>query len=120
MDLFLPIEKIRSVGSRHLTKLKKLGIKTVKDLLWHLPSRYDDYTETMPISDIEVGQKVNIQGQIIRINSRRLFPKRMTITDAVVQDSTGSIKAVWFNQPYINNIKTWLILLMQNQRLNDY
>jgi ATP-dependent DNA helicase RecG len=103
MDLFLPIEKIHSVGSRNVTRLNKLGIKTLKDLLWHLPSRYENYADTVPIREIEVGQKVNIQGEVIRINSRRLFPKKLTITDAIVQDSSGSVKVVWFNQPYIAN-----------------
>jgi ATP-dependent DNA helicase RecG len=103
MDLFMPIENLRSVGARNISRLNKLGIKTLKDLLWHLPSRYENYADTMAIRDVEVGQKVNIQGEIIRINSRRLFPRRLTITDAVVQDSSGSIKVVWFNQPYIAN-----------------
>ena len=44
MDIFTPIEKLKNVGPRNLPKLNRLGIKTVKDLLWHFPARYDDYT----------------------------------------------------------------------------
>jgi ATP-dependent DNA helicase RecG len=103
MDLSIPIEKLRNVGNRNVSRLHKLGIKTVKDLLWHFPVRYENYSETMPIDQVEPGQKVNVQGEIIKISSRRLFPRRLTITNAIVGDSSGAIKVVWFNQPYIEN-----------------
>jgi ATP-dependent DNA helicase RecG len=103
MNLLFPVEKLRSVGPRNIPRLRKLGIQTLKDLLWHFPVRYDDYTQTVSVSDIEPGEKVNIQGQVLKISSRRLFPRRMTITNAIVQDSTGAVKVVWFNQPYIEN-----------------
>ncbi|OGN05511.1 MAG: hypothetical protein A3B99_03115 [Candidatus Yanofskybacteria bacterium RIFCSPHIGHO2_02_FULL_44_12b] len=101
MDPSLSIEKLKNVGPRNLSRLYNLGIKTLKDLLWHFPVRYEDYTQTLSISNIEPGQKVNVQGQIVQINSRRIFPRRMSVTNAIVQDSTGAVKVVWFNQPYI-------------------
>lgn len=103
VNLSLTIDKLHNVGPRNLSRLHKLGIKTVKDLLWHFPVRYEDYTETMPISEIEPGDKVNVQGEVLQISSKRLFPRRMTITNAIVGDSSGAIKVVWFNQPYIEN-----------------
>jgi len=103
MNLLLPIEKLRSVGPRNVSRLRKLGIKTVKDLLWHFPARYEDYAETTPITDIEPGEKVHIQGEILSISTRKIFPRRMFVTNAMVQDSTGAVKIVWFNQPYIEN-----------------
>ncbi len=103
IDLFLPIEKLRNVGPRNIPRLRNLGIKTVKDLLRHFPVRYDDYTRMVPISEIEPGQKVNIQGEVVRMTSRRIFPRRMSITNAIVQDSTGAVKVVWFNQSYIED-----------------
>lgn len=103
MDLFLSIEKLRNVGARNLSRLNKLGIKTLKDLLWHLPARYEDYSETTPISDISPDQKVNIQGEVVKISTRKLFPRRMFITNAIIKDLTGAVKAVWFNQPFIEN-----------------
>lgn len=103
MDLYLPIEKLRNVGPRNLPKLNKLGVKTVKDLLWHFPTRYDDYTKTAQISKLEPGEKINIQGEIIKIDTRRIFPRRMTVTNAIVKDQTSTLKVVWFNQPYVAN-----------------
>lgn len=103
LDLSLPIEKLKSVGPRNIPRLAKLGIKTLKDLLWHFPVRYDDYSRIIPISEIEPGQKVNIQGEILKMSNRMIFPKRMTITNALVGDETGAVKVVWFNQPFIAN-----------------
>lgn len=103
IDLSLPIEQLKSVGARNLPRLTKLGIKTVRDLLWHFPVRYEDYSRVVSISDIEPGQKVNIQGEILKMSNRMIFPKRISITNALVGDETGAVKVVWFNQPFIAN-----------------
>src|SRR5690348_14739777 len=103
MDLSLPIEKLRNVGTRNLPRLHKLGIKTVRDLLWHFPARYEDYSRIVPIEDLVANEKATIQGQITKVDSHRIFPRRLTITEAYIEDESGTIKAVWFNQPYIAN-----------------
>ena len=100
-DLTLPIEKLRNVGTRNLPRLHKLGIKTLRDLLWHLPARYEDYSQIISIDDLKPDQKATIQGTVVKISSRRIFPKRLTIVEAMIEDDSGTVKAVWFNQPYI-------------------
>ena len=102
-DLNLQIENLKNVGSRNAPRLHRLGIKTLKDLLWHIPARYEDYTETVPISDITLDQKVNIQGEVVKIITKKIFPRRLFITDAIIKDLSGAVRAVWFNQPYIEN-----------------
>src|SRR3989338_2692540 len=102
-DLSLSVEKLHNVGPRNISKLNRLGIRTVKDLLRHFPIRYEDYTEIIPIDQAEPGQKVNIQGEIVQISSKHIFPRRMSVTNAIVSDSSGAIKVVWFNQPYVEN-----------------
>lgn len=101
MDLNLSVEKLKNVGARNLPRLHKLGIKTLRDLLWHLPARYDDYSQIVPIADLALDQKATIQGTVVKIDSRRIFPRRLVIIEAIIEDDSGSIKAVWFNQPYI-------------------
>ncbi len=103
LDLGTTIENLRNVGPRNIPRLKRLGIKTLRDLLWHFPVRYDDYRDQTAIADIEPGQKVSIQGEIVKITNRQIFPRHMTITTAIVRDDSGAINAVWFNQPYIAN-----------------
>src|SRR3989338_694345 len=102
-DLSVGIEKLKNVGARNLPRLNKLGIKTLKDLLWHFPVRYEDYTRLVPITDVQAGEKVNIQGEVMKMVTKRLFPKRMFITQALIQDESGAMNAVWFNQHYIAN-----------------
>src|SRR6266404_8117236 len=103
VDLSLPVEKLRNVGAKNLPRLNKLGIKTVRDLLWHFPAKYEDFSRIVSISELEPDEKVNIQGTVVKMNVRRIFPRRMTVIDAIIEDDTGTVKAVWFNQPYIVN-----------------
>lgn len=101
MDLATPIEKLPHVGPRNLPRLKRLGIKTVKDLLWHFPARYEDFSNIFPISEATPGEAVNIAGRITDIKTTAIWKRRMTITNATIEDDSGLIRAVWFNQPYV-------------------
>lgn len=102
LELNTPIEKLARVGPRFLARLKKLGIKTVRDLLWYFPARYDDYSKVLSISDInDAGQIVSILGRVADIEMTRSWRRRMAIINATVEDQSGAIRAVWFNQPYI-------------------
>ncbi len=98
------LHEIHGIGPRFVMKLKKLGIITVKDLIWHFPTRYEDWRETSSIENLEAGDSKTIKGVISEIESRRSWKRRMTIVEATITDETGSIKAVWFNQPYVKNI----------------
>ena len=101
MNLSTPIEKIPRVGPQFQKKLKKLGIKTIKDLLWHFPHRYEDFSNLIPISKVKVGETCCILGKILEIKNSRTWKKRMFLTQAVIEDKSGAIKVVWFNQPYL-------------------
>ncbi len=102
IDLATPIEKLAHVGPRFFLRLKHLGIKTVRDLLWHFPVRYEDFSLAVPIGEIkEAGETVSIRGMVSDIKSIRLWPRRRAVTNATIKDESGFIRAVWFNQPYI-------------------
>ncbi len=104
MSLSTPIEKIARVGPFYQKKLKKLGIKTIGDLLYHFPHRYEDFSNLVPISQVKLGEKVCLQGQILEIENTRIWPRRMALTKAILKDNTGTIKIIWFNQPYLINV----------------
>ncbi|HDZ54769.1 MAG TPA: ATP-dependent DNA helicase RecG [Candidatus Nealsonbacteria bacterium] len=113
MILSTPIEKIPNVGLAYRKRLKKIGIKTIRDLLFHLPHRYEDFSNIIRISEIKLNEPCCIQGKILEINNSSTWKKRMTLTHAVVSDKTAApepkqgsvrgaaIKVVWFNQPYL-------------------
>ena len=103
MNLSTPIEEIPRVGPQYQKKLKKLGIKTVGDLLFHFPHRYEDFSNLIPISKAEPGGPFCFQGEIVDIKNIRTFRKRMILTQATLGDKTGKLKVIWFNQPYLIN-----------------
>jgi len=103
MNLLTPIEEIPRVGPQYQKRLKRLGIKTVGELFFHFPFRYEDFSEIAPISLIEIGKTVCIQGKITDIKNIRIFKRRLTITEALVNDNSGTIRVTWFNQPYLIN-----------------
>lgn len=105
MNLSTPIEKISRVGPQSQKKLKKLGIKNVRDLLFHFPHRYEDFSNLIPVSSAgdQIGKIICLQVKIADIKNVRLFRRRMTITEAQAEDTTGKIKVTWFNQPYLVN-----------------
>ena len=87
----------RSGGSAQ--KLEKLGIFTLRDFLYHIPSRYEDYSIISPISALQPGEIVTIRGTVIDI--KNLFTKRINIQKALVADENARIEVVWFNQPFL-------------------
>ncbi len=101
MNLFTSVEKIPRIGPQYQKKLKKLGIKTVRDLLFHFPHRYEDFSTLTPISEVKIGGTVCIQGKILEIKNTITWKRRMAITEAIVEDDSGAIKVIWFNQPYL-------------------
>ncbi len=94
------------VGARvpALRRLEKMGIKTVRDLLWHFPTRYEDFSKIYPIAELEPGQQATIQGIVEEVQSKRSWRRAMSIVEATIADETGTIRAVWFNQPYVANV----------------
>ena len=81
--------------------LKKLGIETLKDLLYHFPVRYGDTAEAKSIDSLSKGDSVVIFGKITNLKASKGFKTKMTMATATVEDETGRIQCVWFNQPYL-------------------
>jgi ATP-dependent DNA helicase RecG len=81
-----------------------MGIKTVHDLLWHFPTRYEDFTKIYPIAELEPGQQATITGVVEEIQSKHSWRRAMSIVEATIADESGTIRAVWFNQPYVANV----------------
>lgn len=103
MDLSTPVQNLPRVGPAFLRKLQRLGVKTVRDLFYHFPHRYEDFSNLIPVSQAQVGGPFSFQGQITDIKNIRTFKKRMMLTQMMLEDETGKLKAMWFNQPYLIN-----------------
>jgi len=101
LQLTDPVSKVRGVGPRYLEYLHKMGIDTVKDLLWHFPFRYEDFSQIKKINELQPNETCTIVATITKVYLRRSFKKRMFIIEAKAQDDTGEINILWFNQTFI-------------------
>lgn len=100
------IGELSGVGSIYQKKLEKLGIHSVEDLLLYLPRTWEDFSKITEIAKVRPPGSYCIQGSIWSIGNKRSFKKRMTITEAIIADKTGTMKTIWFNQPFlIKNMK---------------
>jgi len=104
LQLSDPVSKVRGVGPRYLKYLNKLGIKTIKDLLWHFPFRYEDFSQIKKIKELQPDEICSLIVTITKVNLRRSFRKKIFIIEAKASDDTGTIDIIWFNQLYL--IKT--------------
>jgi ATP-dependent DNA helicase RecG len=104
LTLKTKVKEINRVGQTVSGRLRRLNIKTVEDVLFHIPFRYDDFSNLANIEDLQVDQPATIRVTIELLSSRRARNRKMTITQALVSDDTGSMKVVWFNQPYLTKM----------------
>lgn len=94
---------------QHFTRLKteqkralhKLGIRTIRDLLYHFPARYETSGPTGTIAGVTAGTEVTLYGTIRKPDIRKTWKSRRPIAEAWLEDASGKIKMMWFSQPYI-------------------
>lgn len=98
MNESTPITDLKGVGQAAAKKFAILGIATAGDLINNYPRRYEDYSVIMPISQIRPGP-VSLK-VTIKSSAGRYVRRGMHITEAVASDDSGSVRLVWFNQPY--------------------
>ncbi|HLA49396.1 MAG TPA: ATP-dependent DNA helicase RecG [Candidatus Saccharimonadales bacterium] len=98
MSLNSPISELKGVGDELAEKLGLLGVKTIGDLIENYPRRYVDYSNVVPLEQIRPGV-VSIRAKISQVKGRYVR-RGMHITEAIASDETGSVRLVWFNQPY--------------------
>jgi len=104
MNLSTPIKDIKKIPPKYQKKLKKLGINTLRDLLFHFPHRYENFSKIIPISELKLNSPACVKGVIKSIENLKTHRRRFVVTQAIISDSSGSIMAVWFNQPFLVNV----------------
>ncbi|HEY5549912.1 MAG TPA: ATP-dependent DNA helicase RecG [Candidatus Saccharimonadales bacterium] len=98
MTLSTPITELRGVGDEVAKKLVILGIKNIDDLITNYPRRYQDYSKVRSVKKLKPGQ-VTLEAQISQVTGRYVR-RGLHITEAIATDETGSVRLIWFNQPY--------------------
>ncbi len=100
MELSTPVSKIFMVGPTYARRLEKLGIKSVKDLIYHFPFRYDDLTLISTIAQVQPGETVTLKGEVLSLKNEYTRSGKK-IQKGMIADSSGEIETVWFNQPFL-------------------
>ncbi|HVV26141.1 MAG TPA: ATP-dependent DNA helicase RecG [Candidatus Saccharimonadales bacterium] len=98
MRLHESLTEVKGIGPAQAAKFAVLGVKTVADLIDYYPRRYDDFSTLTPIAQLRPGA-VTIEAEI-RQAKGRYVRRGLHITEAVASDPSGSVRLVWFNQPY--------------------
>lgn len=100
-DLEIPLKEFKGIGEKTVVKLEKNKIKTIRDLLFYFPYKYLDLTEIKKIKDIKINETTVICG---KLKNLKLFPsprKKLFLLQGRIEDDTGSVKIVWYNQPFL-------------------
>jgi ATP-dependent DNA helicase RecG len=94
-----PIDDLAGVGPAVRRKLARLGLATVGDVLAHRPRRYEQPAPERLIAELFGDEEAVIEGVVRRASGRRRG--RLHVLTASVTDSSGEIRATWFNQPWL-------------------
>ena len=100
----LPIQYAKGVGPKRAALLAKLGVATVEDALWYVPRRYDDRSSLLPIGQLVPGAVATVCGTVGRVRMNRIPRRRMTVLNVTIEDDTGALQCVYFNQPYMEDV----------------
>ncbi|MEI6864164.1 MAG: ATP-dependent DNA helicase RecG [Candidatus Adlerbacteria bacterium] len=101
MDLREPISEHFRLTNIQKTALGKLGIKTLRDLLYHFPFRYEQAGSETSTGELQVGQEVTVVGVLEKLTTKKSWKSRVPMSDGYLRDQGGRVKLMWFNQPYI-------------------
>jgi len=110
LQLSTPVTTLRMIGPTFANRLKRLGIATIGDLLYHIPFRYEDFSIVSKINLLQAGEKVTVVGTVISM--KNIYTRNgKKIQKGIITDETGEIEAIWYNQPFLTKI------LLPNMRI---
>ena len=101
MNLHDEIEKTFRTTEGQKKALKRLELSKLKDLLFYLPRDYSDTSNLRLIRDISTGDTITLYGKVSGLKTKKSFRTKIPMAEGVLEDETGKIKLIWFNQAYI-------------------
>lgn len=101
MRLLDPLTDHLRLMEQQKAALLRLGIHTIQDLLLHFPFRYDMAGDESNIGGLVAGQEATVIGTIDKLETKKSWKRKIPVSEGVITDTSGKIKCMWFNQPYI-------------------
>jgi ATP-dependent DNA helicase RecG len=95
------VQYVKGVGTKLAQVLSKLNIYTLGDLLFHLPRRYEDRRHFRKIAHARIGEAVTVSGKLVTVDNVQV--RNLTLTKAYLDDGSGVLELVWYNQPYMKD-----------------
>lgn len=99
----ISVQFLKGVGPARKEILRNLGVQSIEDLMYLFPRRYEDRTQMTPLSHVKIGQPQTVTGKVIAQGGRKSWFTRKHVYETVIDDGTGRMFAVWFNQPYLDS-----------------
>jgi ATP-dependent DNA helicase RecG len=104
IPLDTPLQFLKGVGPRRAADLRRVGLHTVEDLLYRFPIRYEDRGHFQTIASLRPGLSASVVGEVIGCGVGPTRRPRFKIFELLLRDATGSLRAIWFNQPFLNDV----------------
>ncbi|MGC9602669.1 MAG: ATP-dependent DNA helicase RecG [Minisyncoccia bacterium] len=101
MQITDPLSTSFRLADAQKSALSKLGIKTVRDLLYHFPFRYEQAGGEAAVAGLIAGMEASIIGVLEKMETKKSWKSRVPVSEGYLRDQSGRIKCRWFNQPYI-------------------
>ncbi|HIE12564.1 MAG TPA: DNA helicase RecG, partial [Desulfotomaculum sp.] len=98
-----PVQYVKGVGPQRALLLSRLGVKSVGDLLYHLPRRYEDRRVCRPVRAYKDGEVATVEGEVVTVQETTAR-SGIKVLRAALRDRWGFFYAVWFNQPYLKRL----------------
>lgn len=115
-----PVIKIPGIGKFRAEALSRLGISTIKDLIYFFPRKHEDFSNLAKINKLIFSEIVSIAATVKSIHTRNIKGGKQKITEVIVEDDTGSLRLTFFNQPFLERIIKAGIRIMASGKVEMY
>lgn len=96
----MSLESLRGIGPKRREALEKAGIRTARDLVSYLPREYRDLTDVRPLADLQPGESAAVRARVVG-GASMVRLHGLVIVRARLEDASGRIQAVWYNQSWL-------------------
>jgi ATP-dependent DNA helicase RecG len=97
------LSELRGVGPERSAQLARLGLRTVRDLLWHRPRRHEDRRQIQAIAGLRLHEPATVRGQIVALGIKRFARGAKSVFEFILDDGTARLHCRWWNLPYMQN-----------------
>ena len=104
LSLESPVDRLRGIDTKISARLLRLGVSTIRDLLYLFPRRHNDFSKLTKIFELIPGEEQTTVGTVWEARETRLGKGKLKATEAVVSDETGNMRVIWFGQPHLARV----------------